>query len=133
MAERRFKGITINEASFQGEVVGDPVIVGTENNRCAFINLATYVREMNQNQQWVDAEMTVPLLVLDQKKVESVEKYIKDGRILHVRAYYKAWQDQDGAEQHGMVVMNMQFGRARFDPDKYQNTGGGIPSVPMPG
>jgi len=119
MAERKeWKGITINEAMFQGKVMEDPVIVPTAGgNRCAFIKLRTFVNELAANGQWTEAPAYIPLVVMDQRKVEVVEKYVKSERELFVRSYFKTWQGGDGNMQHGFVVTQMKLGSKGFKPN----------------
>jgi len=109
--EREWIGITVNDASFQGIVTGDPIIVNTPNgSKCAFIDLKTITPELSANGQWVDTPVLVPLVVMDSRKVDVIEKYVKDRRQLYVRAYYKAWKDADGTNRHGLIVTQMKLG-----------------------
>lgn len=124
--QREWIGITLNECAFQGIVTGDPKIVEGANGKCAFINLRTIVGELTANKQWVDTAVMVPLVVMDGRKVEVVEKYVKDRRQLYVNAYYKAWADGQGQQRHGLVVTKMKLGsKGRpTDPDA------GAPGLP---
>jgi hypothetical protein len=108
--QREWIGITLNECFFQGIVTGDPQIVDGQNGKVAFINLRTIVGELANNGQWVDTQVIVPLLVMDGRKVEVVEKYVKDKRQLYVATYYKAWKDGQGNTNHGHVVTKMKLG-----------------------
>jgi hypothetical protein len=108
--QREWIGITLNECAFQGIVTGDPTIVDGANGKCAFMNLRTIVGELAANGQWVDTTVMVPLVVMDGRKVEVIEKYVKDRRQLYVNAYYKAWKDGQGQPKHGLVVTKMKLG-----------------------
>lgn len=108
---KEYLGITINEATLQGIVDGDPTIVKTANGqKCAFLNLKTVVSELAGNGQWVETTVLVPLVVTDHRKAESVEKYVKNRKQIMVKAYYKGWHDSDGNHRHGMIVKKMVFG-----------------------
>jgi len=108
--KREWIGITLNECFFQGIVTGDPKIVDGQNGKCAFINLRTIVGELAANGQWIDTSVMVPLVVMDGRKVETIEKYVKDKRQLYVACYYKAWDDGQGGTRHGLVVTKMKLG-----------------------
>lgn len=108
--QREWIGITLNECFFQGIVTGDPQIVGGQNGKVAFLSLRTVVGELSANGQWIDTNVAVPLLVMDPRKVEVIEKYVKDKRQLYVATYYKTWQDGQGVEHHGLVVTKMKLG-----------------------
>jgi len=129
MAEKReWKGITINEAMFQGKLLEDPVIVPTAGgNKCAFMKLRTFVNELGANGQWTEAPSFIPLVVMDPRKVDVVEKYVKAQRELFVRSYFKTWPDGNGNQQHGFVVTQMKLGSKGFNPNKEQPQ-----SPPMP-
>lgn len=126
--QRDWIGITINDCTFQGIVTGGPQIVATTNGKCAFLNLRTIVGELASNGQWVDTPVIVPLVVMDGRKVEVIEKYVKDKRQLLVNAYYKSWKDGQGQTQHGLIVTKMKLG-SKGRPAE-QNAAQG--SLPMP-
>lgn len=129
MAEQReWIGITLNECFFQGIVTGDPQIVDGQNGKCAFLNLRTIVGELAANGQWIDTNVTVPLIVMDSRKVEVIEKYVQDKRQLYVAAYYKAWNDGQGQPRHGLVVTKMKLG-SKGRPQEQQKAAG---APPMP-
>jgi len=122
MAEKKeWKGITINEAMFQGKLMEDPVIIpGANGNKCAFMKLRTFVNELAGNGQWTEAPAFIPLVVMDPRKVEVVEKYVKAQRELFVRSYFKTWPGGDGSTQHGFVVTQMKLGSKGFKPNNDQ-------------
>ena len=118
MAEKKeWRGLTINMGMFQGKLIEDPVIVPMANDRkCAFMKLRTFVDELSQNGQWTTNPVIIPLVVLDQKKIAVVEKYVKKERELLVNTYYKEWQNGNGTS-HGMVVTLMKLGSKGIRPD----------------
>lgn len=116
-SKKEWRGITVNEASFLGKSVGDANIVEMQNgDKCAFINLRTYVNEQGANGQWAKTPMLVPLVVMDSRKAVVAEEYVQDGRELYVRAYYKAWKDVNGADKHGLIVTYLELGSKKFVP-----------------
>ena len=125
--QKEWIGITVNECLFQGIVTGDPQIVDGQNGKCAFINLKTIVSELAANGQWIDTTVLVPIVVMDQRKVDTVQKWVKDRRQLFVRTYYKAWKDDDGATRHGLMLTQMKLG-SKGKP-KEENTN--VPSLPV--
>jgi hypothetical protein len=119
MAELKRKELTINEARFLGRVIGDPQIVGSGEKECAWLKLSTSVRELASNGQWIESQQIVPLLVTDQQKVNVVKQFIKDGREISVKCYYKAWE-HEGQIFHGMAVTQIELGRTLFKPRENQ-------------
>jgi len=125
MAEQKqWKELSLNLALFWGRVVEDPKFAGEGENECAWINLETNVRELAANGQWVDTQQIIPLLVTDTNKVGVVKKYVKAGRELSVKCYYKAWE-HNGQKFHGLSVMTLELGRTPFKQKDDQ--GGAFP------
>ena len=79
--DREFLGITQNECTFQGKVVGDPVI---QNDNYAFLQLKTTISEVGANGQWADVVVQIPIITMDPKKVAVIQKYVQDGRAVGV-------------------------------------------------
>lgn len=129
MAENKkeYIGISLNECQFQGIVDGDPVFHNTGNGDIAQMHLKVVERELNGNNQWVDVIVSVPLLVMDQAKVETVRNYVKDKRQLHIHAFYKSWEN-NGQQGHGFVVRKMKLGSPN-NYNKDQQSGPNIPAV----
>ena len=124
--KKEWKGITINEGAYQGKIIEDPIIVtGPDGNKCAFMKMKTFINTLGANGQWTDKVVFVPLVVMDQRKVEVVEKYIQQDREILARAYYDSWDDGNGNYQHGMIVTRMQLGSKGFKKDSN-------PDLPMP-
>ena len=117
--QKKFNGLIINEALFQGRVIEDPQIVQGGAGECAWIKLETIVGELSANGQWIDSEQVVPLLVLEEKKVNVVKQYVKEGRELLVWCYYKTWT-VDGQINHGLVVTKLKLGRTPYQPQQEQ-------------
>lgn len=125
--KREWLGITLNECMFQGIVTGDPKIVDTHTGgKCAFLNLKTIVGELGSNGQWADTPIIVPLIAMDSKKAETIEKWVKDKRQLFIRAYYKAW-DANGQTKHGLVITKMKLG-SKGRPDFNDNKNPELPN-----
>jgi hypothetical protein len=122
--QREFMGLTLNECTFIGKVVGDPVI---QNDNYAFLNLKTSVGELGANGQWNDVIIQIPCITMDPKKVASINTYVKDGRQLMIRAYYKPWV-QDGAQQHAFMIIKLSFGSKKWDPDANKTA---TPALPV--
>ena len=116
MAEaKQWKELSLNLGLFWGRVIEDPIFVGEGESECAWLKLGTNVRELAANGQWVDTQQVVPLLVTDAKKVSIVRQYIKAGRELSVRCYYKSWE-HEGQKSHALSVMTLELGRTLFKP-----------------
>ena len=110
MSEKKlYRGITFNDCDFQGRVVEDPQFYPQGDGEVAMLNIATYLREMDPNGQWVENEILVPLLVLDPAKVKVIRDYVQKDRQVKVDAYYKAWEN-DGVPGHAMVVTKIFLG-----------------------
>lgn len=112
--KREWRGITINEAMFQGKLLEDPVFVPMGDGECVFMKLRTFVNEPSPNGQWTESTVLVPLVVLDQRKVEVVRKYVKAERELFVKTYYKTWRNDQGNGDYGMIVTQMKLGSKGF-------------------
>lgn len=110
--DREFLGITQNECSFQGKVVGKPVVQG---DNYAFVMLKTSVSEMSANGQWSDTVMQIPFITMDTQKVGVISKYVDDGRELLIHSYYKPWM-QDGVAQHAFIIKKLTLGRKKWEP-----------------
>ena len=122
--QREFLGITQNECTFQGKVIGDPVI---QNDNYAFLQLKTSISEIGANGQWNDVIIQIPVITMDPKKVSVIQKYVKDGRELLLRTFYKPWVNE-GQAQHAFVIIKMSLGRKKYVPkDKMP----GAPSLPV--
>lgn len=122
--QREFLGITQNECTFQGKVIGDPVI---QNDNYAFMQLKTSISEIGANGQWSDVIIQIPIITMDVKKVAVIEKYVKDGRTLLVRAFYKPWVS-NGQAQHAFVIIKMSLGSKKYVP---RDEAPGTPSLPV--
>jgi hypothetical protein len=122
--DREFLGITQNECTFQGKVVGDPVI---QNDNYAFLQIKTSISEVGANGQWADVVIQIPVMTMDPKKVDVIRKYVQDGRELLLLTYYKPWVNQ-GQPQHAFMIKKMTLGRKKWVPkDQAPNT----PALPV--
>lgn len=115
--DREFLGLTQNECTFQGKVVGDPVI---QSDNYAFMQIKTAVSELAANGQWNDVVIKVPVITMDPKKVATIREYVKDGRTLLLHTYYKAWVDPQGQQQYAFVIKKMDFGPKKWVPRDQQ-------------
>jgi len=122
--QREFLGITQNECTFQGKVVGDPVI---QDDNYAFLQLKTSISEIGANGQWNDVILQIPIITMDPKKVSVIQKYVKDGRELLLRTFYKPWVS-NGQAQHAFVIIKMSLGRKKFVP---RDEAPGAPGLPV--
>lgn len=118
-------GLTDNYGSFTGRVRGEPQFVPSGNGEVAFLNLAVTVLESGANGQWAEVEQLVPLMVQDPNKANVVKRYVKDGKQLLVKTYYKSWE-VDGVMNHAHVVTTLKLGS---DPYKPQ-ADGHLPPLP---
>ena len=121
---REFLGITQNECTFQGKVVGDPVI---QSDNYAFMQLKTTIAEVGANGQWNDVVVQVPIMTTDPKKVAVIQKWVKDGRALLLRTYYKPWV-VDGQPQHVFMIIKLSLGAKKWEP---QDQNAGAPAAPV--
>jgi len=109
---KEFLGITQNSCTFQGKVIGDPVIAA---ENYAFLLIRTAVSEQTAAGGWADVQIDVPIITTDPRKVATVKEFVKDGRELLIEAYYSPWM-ADGVPQHGFMIKKMSLGRKKFEP-----------------
>lgn len=121
--QREFLGLTQNECMFIGKVVGDPVIQG---DNYAFLQLKTSVAELGANGQWNDVIVQIPCITMDPKKVKVINDYVKDGRQLLLRTYYKPWV-AEGQQQHAFMIIKLSLGSKKWDPNASQTATPGLP------
>jgi len=119
-------GLTDNYGSFTGRVRGEPQFVPSGNGEVVFLNLAVTVLESGANGQWAEVEQLVPLMVQDQNKVSVVKRFVKDGKQLLVKTYYKSWE-ANGVANHAHVVTILKLGS---DPYKPQDGEASLPPLP---
>ena len=130
MAEKKvFRGITINESTFLGKVVGDPTFFpsGGEEDY-VMLNIATYVREPDANGQFIENEIEIPLLVMEPSKVNVIRNYVQEGRQIKVDTYYKSWVNDD-VPGHAHVVLRITLGDKPYVPKEEvaENAGPNLP------
>jgi hypothetical protein len=121
--DREFLGLTQNECTFQGKVVGDPIITG---DNYAFMQLKVGITEQDPNGQWVESATMIPIMTTDPSKVATIANYIKDGRTLLIHSYYKPWVNQ-GTPQHAFMIKKIDFGPKKYNPNAAAET----PSLPV--
>lgn len=121
--DREFLGITQNECTFQGKVVGDPVI---QSDNYAFMQIKTSISEVGSNGQYNDVIIQIPVMTMDPKKVDVIRKYVKDGRELLLYTFYKTWVSE-GQPQHAFMIKKMTLGRKKWVPKDQAET----PSLPV--
>lgn len=128
MAEKKkWVGIQENEARFQGTVIEDPQFVPDGEGECAFLKMECITPELGTNGQWAETPIIIPIICKDQGKVKTVKNYVKTGRELLVKGYYKSWQ-AGGATQHGFIMTFMRLGSSPFVPKDTEDES----SVPLP-
>lgn len=126
MSQEKVKGISFNESVFQGRVAEEPII----GPNTAFLKLRTTIVEQGANNQFTESVQEVPLLAVDKNKIKTIASYVKKGKQLYVKAYYKTWTDNNGNPQHAHIVTHISLG-----PDEafkgagsggYNNQRGGV-------
>lgn len=119
---KKYFGITQNECTIQGKVVGKPQVSGEQ---FAFMWVEVVNTDLDANGQWVETAQNVPVMTQDSKKVDTISKYVDDGRELLLNTYYKSWQAGNGTPQHAFVIKKMTLGRKKYVP---QDGGPDLPS-----
>lgn len=108
--KKKWKGIEMNIAQFQGEIVEDPIF----NGDFAFLTLRTKYTNRDENNQWVDIEQDIPLMVEPAGPISTVRNYIKAQRKLLAFCYYKTWATDQGV-QHRFVVTRFSLGDKPYE------------------
>lgn len=99
-----------NKTTFIGKVKGAPQISqGAGGEAQAQMVFLVNDRVQDQNQQWVDRPMEVPVFARG-KKADVIQKYVVDGQELLLECVYKNWRDQQGNLQHAFIILNVQLG-----------------------
>jgi single-stranded DNA-binding protein len=125
--EQKVKGISHNESTFIGRVAEDPQITDT----AAFFKLKTTIVEQGANNQFVEALQEVPCLTMDKNKIKTVASYIKKGKQLLIKGYYKSWVDGNGALQHAFIITLISLGPdENYKPNSQGQRSGGSGSFP---
>jgi len=109
---KEFLGLTQNDCFIQGKVIGEPVVQG---ENYAFMNIRTSISEINNNGQWTDVVIDIPVITTDAKKVTTIAQYVHDGRELLINAYYKSWI-VDNTPTHAFFIKKMNLGRKKWVP-----------------
>jgi len=118
----------INKWIAVGKVQGMPAITERDGKKQASLTLIVNRRIQQQNGQWVDTPIKVPVFAFD-KKAELVEKYIVDGQELGIECFYQSWGLGNGQLGHGMMLENVSFG---FKPKKdVTEQAGGMQNFPQ--
>ena len=124
---QKVKGITHNESIYVGRVAEDPKI--TDN--AAFFKLKTTIVEQGANNQFVESVQDVPMLTMDASKIKTIANYVKKGKQLLIKAYYKSWTDGNGAQQHAMIITLISLGPdENYRPSGDKQSGGFTPPFP---
>lgn len=113
MADKKWKGIVMNHALFQGEIPEDPQF----NGDYAFLTLRTVTVQRDANGQFVELDQDVPLMVEPSGPVSVVQRHIKAGRKLAAWCQYKSWE-AGGAVQHAFVVARFDLGDKPYEGPK---------------
>lgn len=126
MAEekKRWKGIEVNFAQFQGVVVADPVF----NGDFAFLTLCTKTTNRDANGQWTSAPQDIPLMVEPGGPISTVRNHIKAERKLMVWCYYKSWSTEEG-QQHQFVVTKIDLGDKPYEGEQKESSK--LPPLPV--
>ncbi len=110
MSNKKWRGIQINSAQFQGEIIEDPQF----NGDYAFLTLRTVIIQQDANGQITDVDQTVPLMVEPGGPVRVVRDFIKAGRKLCAWGHYKTWETEQGL-QHAFVVRKFELGDKPYE------------------
>lgn len=112
MSEKKtWKGILMNHAMFQGEIVADPVF----NGEYGFMTLRTSVIQRDANGQITEVDQEVPLMVEPgSPNVKVVRDFVKAGRKLLAWCQYRSWTGQQGL-QHAFVVARLVLGDKPYE------------------
>ena len=113
--KKKWKGIEINLAQFQGEIMNDPIF----NGDFAFLTLRTKYTNRDANGQWVDIPQDIPLMVEPTGPISTVQNYIKAQRKLVAWCYYKSWKTDQGM-QHQFVVTRFNLGDKPYEEPQQQ-------------
>ena len=111
MTTKEWRGIQVNQCVFLGKVIGNPEIIPVQNGNFVFMTLRTYSASKDDTGNWIEIPVDVPLMVEPGSyQSKTAENYIQDGRELYVTCAYKNWIDENGAQQHKMMVTNIKLG-----------------------
>jgi hypothetical protein len=102
-------GLSFNRVSLLGRVTGDPVVSGG----WVTFNLKTVVPKQDASGKWVEAEVMVPLLSNDPKKIETITSFVQDERQLYVEGYIESWDNGCGVFV-GLIKLGS---KTMYDPD----------------
>lgn len=111
--------IDINEVILSGTVMEDPQIVGEGDGAWAFIKLVTSFGERQPDGSYQDKEQVCQLVADVPHAVNTASKYIKAGKALAVKAYYKTW-DAGGQINHGFFIRSYIFAKANWGAENKQ-------------
>lgn len=130
MEQQKVKGLTHNESIYVGRVAEEPQITDT----AAFFKLKTIIVEQGANNQFVEAMQEIPCLTMDKNKIKTVANYVKKGKQLLIKCYYKSWVDGNNTPQHAFIITLISLGPdENFIPKAgggQRNSGPSIPSFP---
>lgn len=126
--KKEFKGITRNRCDFQGKVVGEPTYFPVDGGEGALIVIKTFVPEFQANGQRTDVQIDVPVLNLNpQRTANVIKKFVPADKEVDVGAYYKAWKDNAGNDQSGLIMTYIQLGHGPYVQKENKKT---VPSLP---
>lgn len=103
--------INLNEVVISGTVVSDPVFSGDGPGAWGFLNIETSYTIRLPDGKFVDEPVVVPIVADQDRFTNTMRKYIKAGKALAVKGYYRNWM-ANGAQQHGICVTNFVFAKA---------------------
>lgn len=125
MVEIKFMGITQNVVSVIGRVIEPPKFMAYGEGECAILQMKTVNRNLDTNtNQWVDEACIIPVMITQQKQVQTVHDYVAEGRQLMIAAYIKTW-DANGAPQMAIVAKTISLGDKPYSPDNEGSGDGG--------
>ncbi len=112
-------GLSFNRVCLLGRVTGDPVV----NGEWVSFQFKTIVPKLGPDNKWVEAEVMVPIMSNDPRKVETVTNFVQDERQLYIEGYVEAWDGGCGVFI-GMIKLGS---KTMYDADAQQGgyQGGG--------
>jgi len=102
-------GLSFNRVSLLGRVTGNPAV----NGEWITFDLKTTLPKLVDG-KWQEAEVMVPILTNDPKKVETISNFVQNERQLYVEGYIEAWEGGCGVFV-GLVKLGS---KTMYDPEQ---------------
>lgn len=105
--------LNLNECMISGTVCEDPQVTGEGDGAWAFLKIMTTYGQKNADGSYSDVHQPVQIVTDIPHHVNTVRKYIKNGKALAVSGYYRTWE-VNGAQHHGFFVRKFIFASANY-------------------